>query len=450
MNERTNNKQYKTTCIVLKNKEKKLLTYCNAQAQLAKLFKNAVIYRCRQLYFAYKKEYKNLTLQEQQVIDEFAIVGISFPLSNQYQYLPTYVQFDAMFKATYNNDYYNNLPMQTTQQLIKEVLQDFKSYRAALKEYYHNSGVFTGKPKLPHYVKGDVATFTITNQDAVIKKDNTLKLPKTKCVVCLGNLQIGKLKEVQIKSFYDTYKICLVEELNDNTAIELDATRILGIDLGIDNIVSTSNNCGLTPFVINGNGLKSYNQWYNKVLAELKSQLPLNQYSSNKIQFLNKKHHNKTTDFYNKCVSYLVNYCIANNIGTIVVGKNTQWKTSSNIGKINNQNFCFIAHSILINKLQLLANKFGITVVITEESYTSKASFLDNDDIPNYVRGNKTKYQFSGKRIHRGLYKSSTGILINADVNGSSNIIRKAIPDAFDKITDYSYLYKTTNKIVII
>ena len=241
-----------------------------------------------------------------------------------------------------------------------------------------------------------------------------------------------------------------MEELNDDTAIELDATRMLGIDLGIDHIVSTSNNCGLTPFVINGNGLKSYNQWYNKALAELKSQLPLNQYSSNKIQFLNKKHHNKTTDFYNKCVSYLMNYCITNNIGTIVVGKNTQWKTSSNIGKINNQNFCFIAHSILINKLQLLANKFGITVVITEESYTSKASFLDNDDIPNYVRGNKTKYQFSGKRMHRGLYKSSAGILINADVNGSSNIIRKAIPDALDKITDYSYLYKTTNKIVII
>ena len=441
-------KQYKTTNIVLKKKDYKLLQYCFENAQLAKLFRNAVIYRCRQLYFAYRKSYQNLTQQEQDTLDEFAVIGVSFPLNNKYQYLPGYAVFDAMFKATNNPDYYNSLPMQTNQQILKKVLKDFKGYDKALRAYYKNPTKFTGKPKLPHYVRGNISTLIITNQDAVVKKNNTLKLPKTKCTVSLGNLQIGKLKEVEIKPFYDTYKICLVEELEQIQPSDLNENRILGIDLGINNIVSTSNNCGLTPFVINGNGLKAYNQWYNKIIAHLKSQLPLNQYNSNRIMLLNKKHHNKTTDFYNKCASYLIKYCLNNNIGTIIIGKNDNWKNESNMGKINNQNFCFIAHSLLIKKIAELAEKAGINVIITEESYTSKASFLDNDDIPIYEKDKQ--YTFSGKRVYRGLYKTKTGILINADVNGASNIIRKAISNAFDNVTDFGYLYKTTEKVTII
>jgi putative transposase len=110
------------------------------------------------------------------------------------------------------------------------------------------------------------------------------------------------------------------------------------------------------------------------------------------------------------------------------------------MGKTNNQNFCYIAHSTFIKKLEEVANQVGIIVIQSEESYTSKASFLDNDYIPTYNDADKTKYCFSGRRTHRGLYKSKNNILINADINGASNIIRKAIPDAFNKVNDFSYL----------
>ena len=465
-------KQYKTTGIVLKASDKETKQYCENNTKLAKLFKNAVIFRCRQLICAHQKNYENLSSNELEVLAEFANIDTAF-MFERYWTLPNYYQFDAMFKITNNSDYYNDLAMQTKQQIIKDVLESFQSYRKSLFAYYKEPSKFTGKPKLPGYVKSDRVTFTITNQDAKVKSDykkikkaigatksgktkyktekvyigEVLKLPKTKKTIKLGKLNIGKVKEVQIEPFYDTYKILIVEELPMASETKtLNPNRILGIDLGVNNFVSTSNNCGLTPFVINGNGIKSYNQWYNKTLANLKSNLPNGQLSSNKIQALNKKRHNVTNDFYNKVAHYVVDYCVNNDLGTIVVGKNTHWKQEIHIGKENNQNFCYLAHSAFISKPQTMAQKFGINVIVTEESYTSKASFLDGDYVPTYGVDDQSA-KFSGKRIHRGLYETKNKTLINADVNGASNTIRKAIPNAFDGIKDFGYLYKTTLKI---
>ena len=466
-------KQYKTTTITVKSSEKKLMQYCEEQTKAAKLFKNAVTFRCRQIVCAHHKVYENLSDNEYEVLAEFANIDTSFMFA-KYWTLPNYNQFDAMFKITNNPDYYNELAQQSNQQMIKEVLESFKGYKESLFAYRENPSKFTGNPKLPGYVKSDRTTCTITNQDAKIKDiykkvkvqdgftkrgkpkyknvkvyDKTvLKLPKTKAVVELGDLNIGKLKEVQIEPFYDTYRILIIEELPKKTEkLDLDDSRILGIDLGISNFVSTSNNCGLTPFVINGNGIKSYNQWYNKTLANLQSNLPTNQHSSRAIQQLNQKRYNVTTDFYNKTARYVVDYCIKNNIGLIAVGKNNGWKDESNLGNITNQSFCFLAHSVFIAKLQNMAKMAGIKVVLGEESFTSKASFLDDDYIPTYQKGCTNKYYFSGHRVHRGLYKSAESILINADVNGASNIIKKAVPNAFDHIADFSYLCKTTIKV---
>ena len=223
----------------------------------------------------------------------------------------------------------------------------------------------------------------------------------------------------------------------------------MGIDLGITNIVTTSNNCGLIPFVINGNGLKSFNQWFNKTKASLQSILPNNQYTSHRLEYLYQYRNNRTSDYYNKVASYIVNYCVNNNIGTIIICQNIQWKNNINIGSKNNQTFCNIAHTQLINKINQLSKKVGIFVMQIEESYTSKASFLDGDDIPIYKKDDKTNYQFSGKRVYRGLYKTKDGILINADINGASNIIKKWNPLAFKNINDLSYLYRSVDKILI-
>lgn len=442
---------YKTTCITLKERDNKLLDYCETNCKKAKLFKNAVIFRCRQLITAKNKKYQNLTENEEIVLNEFKQTEDRFKPIGEKHYFPNYQQFQYMFTKTDNTDYYNTLPMQSSQNIIKSVLSDFKGFFNTMKAYNKYPEKFTGKPKFPGYVKTDKTSFDITNQDAVFYfgNENLMKLPKTKERLNIGKAKInGRLKEVTIKPFYDTYKICIVTEAEELSAV-LDDSRILGIDLGVRNIVSTSNNCGLAPFVINGNCLKSFNQWYNKKRSDLYGKLPNKQYTSKKIQQLDKFRHNKTMDFYNKTASYVVKYCIQNNIGTIVIGKNTFWKQKINIGYENNQHFCFIAHSILIHKLEELALAAGIFVMQTEESYTSKASFFDNDEIPVYQKNDKTKYYFSGRRIHRGLYKTKNGIILNADVNGASNIIRKEIKNAFDNVLDFSYLYKTIIRVNI-
>lgn len=158
-----------------------------------------------------------------------------------------------------------------------------------------------------------------------------------------------------------------------------------------------------------------------------------------------KKRNHKMTDFYNKSAFFVIQYCINHKIGNLVIGKNQQWKQGIDIGRKNNQNFCYISHAHFIRKLSEVAARYGIRVIITEESYTSKASFIDNDDLPVYGEANHP--DFSGTRIHRGLYQSKKGILINADVNAACNILKKAVKTAFDRVYDCTYLYQTVNTI---
>ena len=311
-------------------------------------------------------------------------------------------------------------------------------------------------------------SFDITNQDAVIY-DNELKLPKIKTKVKLGNLEYlnnldspknsARLKEVTVKPYYDTYKICVTFEVADEVESSKtpDKSHVLGIDLGVNNVITTSNNCGIHPFVIKGNEIKSLNQWYNKKLAEYTSKLRTStkdkpKYSSKKIQQLNKHRKNYVTDKYNKISSYVVKYCISNDIGAIVIGKNDQWKSEVKMQKKDKQNFTHISHTELISKIKMIAANFGIDVIETEESFTSVADFLSMDFLPVYGEkyDNQDVYNFSGKRICRGLYKNADGIIMNADVNGASNIIRKALGDeAFKDINDFSYLYETVNVVRI-
>ena len=442
---------YKTTNIIL-NKNDELFNYCKDSTHLAKLFKNCVIYRLRQLHFAWFKDFSDLTIEQQNVIDEFKLIG---KIIDKKHSIPSYYDFVKMFTITKNSDYYNDLAQQCSQQIIKECLQDFKSYFKALKQYKKNPSSFTGRPKIPNYYKSDYISFDITNQDAVIYEEDGfsyLKLPKTKTKLNLGKLIIHTLKEVTIKPYYDTFKVCIVSEEDDLNKIDLDETRVLGIDLGLDNIITTSNNCGLIPFIVKGNDLKSLNQWYNKVSSKLKSLLPKNVFTSKKLQNLNKYRTLRINDTYNKIASFVIKYCIANDIGTIVIGKNIFWKQDINIGKTNNQNFCFLSHNYLIKKIKEIASsRTNIKVIEQEEAYTSKASFLDMDDLPTFDVKNikkETPYKFSGRRIYRGLYKSKNNTLINADVNGASNIIRKAIPNAFLNVKDFGYLL-SVNKISI-
>lgn len=450
---------YTSYTIILKEKDRDLKDYCSKYCQEAKLFKNAVIFRLRQLYFAWIKDYQDLSEQGKEVLKEFETTNNSYTPISKSKMFPSYNQFERMFRNTYNPDFYNGLPMQCNQQIIKEGLNDFKSYLKARKKYEQDPSSFTGKPRFPKYAKSSEVSFDITNQDAVIY-GNELKLPKTKIKLNLGALDIKdtmKLKEVTIKPFYDTYKVCLSFEdtSKDNEPTEIDdPNRVLGIDLGVDNIITTSNNCGLSPFVIKGNEIKSRNQWYNKLLAKYTSNLrdstkQDSKYKSKRLMKLHKYRNNYVNDQYNKIASYIIRYCQDNDIGTIVVGLNKQWKSEIKLRKADKQNFIEISHTVLIKKIKTMAERLSINVIEQEESYTSKASFLNHDEIPSYDCDISLYYTFNGKRIKRGLYKTKDGILINADVNGASNILKKAIPHAFDEIQDFDYLIRTVYVVKI-
>lgn len=417
---------------------------------LAKLMKNACIYRMRQLSFALLKDYdpEKLGPAQLEVLDEFAKAGVAVGKKHAF---PGYLEFVRMFTGTHNPDYYNALPSQCSQQIIKEALADFKGYFAAMKVYKKDPSKFTGKPKLPGYCKNKHISFDITNQEAVIyrKPDGSYecKIPKTKHRVQLGRSIPGRLKEVTVQPYYDTYKLCFVFEAADTPPGHLDPSRILGLDPGVDNLLTAGNNCGLTPFIANGKAIKSMNRYTNMRVANLKAMLPENG-TSKQVQHIWKKRKQYMQDQAHKISRYIVDYCVANNIGTIVIGKNDGWKESMD-DKCHNdqQNFRYIPYDLFFQKIREKGEAAGVCVIIREESYTSRSSFLDLDYLATYGVDDSLK-QCSGKRVRRGLYRSGSGVYINADVNGACNIIRKEFPDAFAGITDFSYLTRTVDRIM--
>ena len=207
--------------------------------------------------------------------------------------------------------------------------------------------------------------------------------------------------------------------------LNLNKDRFIGIDLGVSNIVTIVNNVGLKPTIIKGGIVKSINQFYNKRIAELKSIKDKQgiSFETKRLQRITRKRNNKINDIFHKTSREIINYCIKNNFGTIIIGYNRTWKQKVNIGKINNQKFVQIPFFKLINQIKYKSELVGIDIIIEGESFTSKCSFLDKEPI-------KKHKNYMGKRINRGLFKTKKGLLINADVNAGYNIIKKVVPNA--------------------
>ena len=206
----------------------------------------------------------------------------------------------------------------------------------------------------------------------------------------------------------------------------LNADNTLAIDVGLDNLASCVTTTG-TSFIVDGRKLKSINQWYNKQLAHyasIKDHQRIKGYTA-RMSGITDKRNRQVTDYMHKVARYIVNYCIANDIGTIIIGHNVDQKQSVSMGKANNQKFVQIPFDQLRTYLQTLCERYGIAYIETEESYTSKASFLDGDDIPVYDAAHPYTGTFSGKRIKRGLYRTKENTLVNADINGACNIAKK-------------------------
>jgi putative transposase len=234
------------------------------------------------------------------------------------------------------------------------------------------------------------------------------------------------VNEVRIVPRSNHYVLEVVYTVEVEPNPDLDDSLVAGVDIGLNNLaVLTSNKPGFQPLLINGRPLKSINQYYNKRKAELQSQLPGQRKSSRRINQLSNKRNRRVAHYLHTASRQVIDCLVEQGIGVLVIGYNQEWKQAIKLGKQNNQNFVSIPHARLVQMLTYKAQLAGIRVRLTEESYTSKCSFLDLEPI-----GKRESY--AGKRVKRGLFRSSTGQHINADVNGSYNIIRKVVPDAFN------------------
>lgn len=263
------------------------------------------------------------------------------------------------------------------------------------------------------------------------KKSYHLKIQSTK-----PNVKMVKFVYDENNDLIKCFKIYE----NEHPKFKKDNSRYFSIDPGLNNIVSIYNNIGIRPLLYNGRPIKSINQYYNKINAKLRSELPTNIKSSKKLKQLSFKRSNKIDYEMHKISNHIINEAVKNNISKIFIGNNIGWKNEINTGRRNNQNFVNIPHSKLFNQLLYKGLLKGIEIIFTEESYTSKASFFDKDELPVY--GESDNHKFSGRRIKLGLYKDSKGNLWNADLNGAANIMRKCSNKAYKNIRKTKELMK--------
>ena len=344
----------------------------------------------------------------------------------------TYLNYYDIYNLLKTKEQFLVLLANTSQEVLKMVDQDFQSFFKLLK--LKKTGKYQEKVNIPGYKK--LVNGLIFNQMTLSKnliQNDIFKIPKTGIQFKLKNLNKKQLKQIRIvpKNNYLVIEVIYERPIKDFLK---DNKRCMSIDLGINNLASCSSNV-TNAFIINGKPIKSINQYYNKKKAKLQSELELKnkKKTSKQIQNLTLKRNNKIKDYFHKASRYIVNQLVSQSINTLIIGKNNGWKQETNIGKANNQNFTQIPHGTLINQLKYKCQLEGINVIEQEESYTSKVSFFDNDLIPVYGQ-NDNELNASGKRIKRGLYKTFSGLVINADINGSLNIMRKALNAGCDDL----------------
>ena len=332
---------------------------------------------------------------------------------------------------------YRQLPSKVSSLIIIQVQSNFKGFFKTRKDFSVNPSKYKSCPKQPGFLHKTEGRFIVSHTSQAIskkvfKKVHKIKLSGTDIEFYTRLNDFNSIDCVRIIPRLDQYVIEVCYTYTEKQQIR-DNKKYGSIDLGVSNLATlTTSVKGVQPLIFNGKPLKSINQYYNKRLAEMKSTLELinKKKSSKNIRKLTNKRNNKVDDYLHKASNHIVKTLIANNLSKLVVGKNDGWKDESKMSKKNNQNFIQIPHSRFIHMLSYKCEKEGIRVITQEESYTSKASFLNLDFIPTY--GDNAEKLFSGYRKSRGIYKiKDSNVTLNADVNGSYNILRKAFPKTF-------------------
>lgn len=348
-----------------------------------------------------------------------------------------YLQYSENYHLCKGNENYKLLQAGISQQILRICDRNFKSFFALLRK--KKSGIYSKKVSIPHYrPKGEKYLLVLSTNAINIKNGyltvpmsrafakqhtdlDTIRIPVPERIVDKKICEIKILPVLNGKALKIQY--CYEQEAEPKN---LNTDNVLAIDVGLDNLASCVTTTG-TSFIIDGRKLKSINQWYNKKLAHyasIKDHQNINGFTTRMNGIVDKRNR-QVTDYMHKAARYIINYCISNDIGTLIIGHNVDQKQSVNIGKTNNQNSVQIPFDKLRTYLKCLCERYSITYIETEESYTSKASFLDDDDIPVYDTEHSYVGTFSGKRVKRGLYRTKENTLVNADINGACNIAKK-------------------------
>ncbi|MFB2980905.1 RNA-guided endonuclease InsQ/TnpB family protein [Microseira sp. BLCC-F43] len=357
----------------------------------------------------------------------------NYTLRQNFIYGWGYLNYAAMYNLMKSHATYKALPAKVSQQILMVLDRNWQSFFAARSEYKKHPQSFTGMPSIPKYKhKSKGRNLLIYTSQAVSKtalNQGRIKLSGTS-IEFKTTVSGTHLRQVRVVPQCDSYVIEVIYEQQESPTSP--GASIAAIDLGLNNLAAlTSNQKGFIPLLINGRPLKSINQFYNKKKSALQSQLKGNRQSSQRIRRLTRCRNSLIDNYLHAASSLLVDCLVAHTQGTLVIGYNSQWKNEINLGKQNNQNFVNVPHLRFVKMLTYKCSIVGIKVLLTEESYTSASSFKDGDFMPVYGEKRGDNVIFSGKRMTRGLYKRHNGELINADVNGSYNILRKAIPNAF-------------------
>lgn len=369
----------------------KLYSICDELCFKSKNLYNAALFEFRQSYF--DKEEDTLTWQN---------INRIFNQSNQFDY--------------------RELPSKVSNTVLKKLGNNISSFWGLVKKPDYNK-----KVRLPKYLHKTDGRFIVEFNKQTFSnkrdKDNNLIICKSSLNLTIPT-RVDNPQQIRIIPKTGCYVIEVIYEVKENKAKQ--NQRIASIDLGLNNLATVVTNDGNNPILISGKKIKSINQYYNKMTSKQKSLLPNNIFTSKSFDRLWLKRNNKISYEIHKITKFLANYFDERDVSKVIIGNNSGWKNGINLGKRNNQNFVNIPYAKFINQLTYKCQLLGITVITREESYTSKASFLDYDEIPNY--NDEIKPKFSGRRIKRGLYKSTTR-KINADVNGAYNIMAKENPN---------------------
>ena len=386
------------------------------------------------MYGVQKQQLRNLTKKEYlatKTMCHLAKNMVNVGLYNVRQHFfkeKKYLNYYENNKISKANENYKLLNAGVAQQILMKVDENFKSFFGLRK--------IGAKARIPNYLPKD-SYFELTFPQIKLQKDGSFFLPMSPAfkreygkvnIKVPSNLVDKKIKEVRLSPRYDGrfFEIEYVYQVEE-VKPKLLKKNMMSIDLGIDNFASVLTTTGAS-YLLDGKTIKSVNQWYNKrnsQLQAIKDKHGLKVLTKKQMSLIDYRNH-YINDYMNKVVHFLVNNCLENKIGRVVVGYNKGWKKESSIGKVNNQKFTSIPHGKFVKKLKAMCERFGIAFYEQEESYTSKASFLDKDVVPTYEKGEKTKQTFSGKRVRRGLYRSADGTLVNADINGAANILKKS------------------------